>query len=186
WRLVRGASPGGAAPWLLDEPGRWPVGRDETAWIQGMDMLGWLPDDVLAKVDRAAMSVGLETRAPFLDPRVAAFAAGLPLRLRVAGGRGKVLPRMLLARHLPPALTERPKMGFGAPVGAWLRGPLRAWAEALLDEKRLAREGWLEPGPVRRAWAAHCSGRRDLGWRLWAVCMFQAWLERWGARLARS
>ena len=171
--LVSGGEPEGATDVCPD-------GLAFTAWMQCMDAATYLPDDVLAKVDRAAMGAGLETRAPFLDHRVAAFAWRLPERLRVAGGRGKVLPRMVLERHVPRQLFERPKMGFGAPVAEWLRGPLRGWAEDLLAGDRLRREGYFRPEPIRALWRAHISGRRDGAYRLWTVLMFQAWLEAQG------
>ena len=149
--------------------------------MMALDMLGYLSDDILTKVDRAAMAVSLETRVPLLDPGVVAFAWRLPmhLKLRREGRRttSKWALRQVLYRHVPRALIERPKMGFGVPINAWLRGPLRDWAEALLDPARLAGEGFFEPAPVRQAWEQHLSGRRDWQYRLWCVLMFQSWLE---------
>jgi asparagine synthase (glutamine-hydrolysing) len=142
-----------------------------------LDMLGYLPDDILAKVDRAAMAVSLETRVPYLDHHVVEFAWRLPLDLKIRGGETKWILRQLLYRHVPRELIERPKMGFGVPIGAWLRGPLRDWAEALLDERRLLEEGYLRAGPIRQAWQDHLSGRTDQQYRLWSVLMFQSWLE---------
>ncbi|MBC7802870.1 MAG: asparagine synthase C-terminal domain-containing protein, partial [Candidatus Parcubacteria bacterium] len=143
------------------------------------DTLGYLADDILAKVDRAAMGVGLETRVPLLDPRVVEFAWSLPLEMKIRGGEGKWLLRRVLERHVPRALLERPrKMGFSVPLEHWLRGDLRPWAEELLDAARLRREGYFDPMVVRRCWEDHLSGRGNWQHRLWAVLMFGSWLER--------
>nr|WP_254994864.1 asparagine synthase-related protein [Cyanobium sp. Aljojuca 7D2] len=143
------------------------------------DALTYLPADILVKVDRAAMAVGLETRAPFLDHRVAAAAWRLPLAMKVRGGTGKWALHQLLDRHVPRHLIERPKAGFAMPIGAWLRGPLRQWADDLLDPALLHRQGYLQPQPIQRLWRKHLAGA-DHTPQLWAVLMWQAWLAEWG------
>ncbi len=141
------------------------------------DQLRYLPSDILTKLDRATMAVSLEARCPFLDHRLIEFGWRLPLNQKIRNGRGKWLLRRLLDRMLPSSLLERPKQGFGVPIDAWLRGPLRSWAEDLLSVDRLRRQGYLRPEPVQRLLEAHMSGRRNQQYELWAVLMFQAWLD---------
>jgi len=161
------------------------AGAGITEQMLWLDLTGYLPDDILVKVDRAAMAVSLETRVPFLDRKTLELAWSVPLSAKLRGGRTKWLLRQVLERHVPAALVERPKMGFGLPIGSWLRGELAPWAEHLLDERRLRAQGVLDPLPVRRAWELHRSGRRDLGYELWDVLVLQAWIDRWMPSLTR-
>ena len=144
-----------------------------------LDTLTYLPDDLLTKVDRASMSVSLEVRVPLLDPDVFRFAWGLPDSQRIRNGHGKWILRQVLARHVPNELFERPKMGFGVPLGRWLSGPLNAWASELLDPNSLRTQGYLQPDAVASLWKEHSSGRTDRAAQLWPILMFQSWLNEW-------
>jgi len=140
------------------------------------DTLTYLPGDLLTKVDRASMAVGLEVRVPLLDPEMFDFAWSLSGDQRAKNGQGKWLLRELLRQSLPDHLIDRPKMGFGIPVGQWLRGPLRSWADELLDPSLVNEQGLLDPAVVDRRWTAHRGGRADLTHQVWSLLMFQAWL----------
>lgn len=141
------------------------------------DCVSYLPDDILCKVDRASMAVGLEARVPFLDHRVAEIAARIPLSMKMRQGRGKLILRKLLHKHVPAGLVDRPKNGFAVPVGEWIKGPLRSWAEELLEPRALREEGWFEPGLVRSRWQEHLNGGCDSSAALWALLIFQSWLR---------
>ncbi|HEX4052487.1 MAG TPA: asparagine synthase (glutamine-hydrolyzing) [Steroidobacteraceae bacterium] len=154
-------------------------GLEAVAHMMYMDTRQYLPDDILVKVDRAAMSVSLETRVPMLDPQVAELAWATPLAVHHRDGRGKWLLRQLLARYVPTRLFDRPKRGFSIPLAQWLRGELRPWAEHLLEPARLRREGVFEPNVIERRWRQHLAGLEDWSIQLWTVLMAQAWLERW-------
>jgi asparagine synthase (glutamine-hydrolysing) len=148
--------------------------------MQFIDLNMYLPDDILTKVDRASMAVSLEVRVPLLDYRVAEFAFHLMPRMKLRGRSSKWLLRQVLYRYVPRELVERPKMGFGVPIGSWLRGPLREWAESLLDVRRLSRGDLLNEEPIRKMWDDHQSGRRNFAYPLWSILMLEAWRERWG------
>jgi asparagine synthase (glutamine-hydrolysing) len=169
---------------FLSHSSQWPAIDDPAQRMMALDALTFLPDDILVKVDRASMASSLETRAPFLDADLMRFAWSLPVGMKLRGGQGKWLVRRLIDRYLPRALVDRPKMGFSIPLDDWLRGPLRDWAESLLGAERLRQEGFLDPAPVRAAWQSHLQGRAAVGYRLWSVLMFQAWLEHQGVDAA--
>jgi len=160
---------------IWDDPGLTRDLPELMVRMRYMDTVGYLPGDILTKLDRASMAVSLEARVPLIDHRVAEFAAGLPPHMLIRNGHGKWLLRQVLHRYVPEDLVTRPKTGFGVPLDSWLRGPLRDWADSLLSRSRLEEEGFFVPAPVRHAWKEHLSGRRNHQHKLWAVLMFQAW-----------
>ncbi|PYN91230.1 MAG: asparagine synthetase B, partial [Candidatus Rokuibacteriota bacterium] len=173
--IVEGAT---EPPTALVDRSQWAELSDFTARMMYLDLVTYLPDDILVKLDRASMGVSLEARVPLLDHRVVEFAWRLPLSMKIAGDTGKPALRRVLDRYVPRKLIDRPKMGFGVPIDAWLRDPLREWAESLLDERRLRKEGFFRPEPIRARWQEHLSGRRNWQYLLWDVLMFQAWLDQ--------
>jgi asparagine synthase (glutamine-hydrolysing) len=176
---------GGAGSSIAARPSDWPALGGFTEQMLYLDLVTYLPDDILTKLDRAAMAVSLETRVPFLDRGVVELAWRLPLSIKLRDGTTKWALRQVLSRHVPLELIDRPKMGFGFPVGELLRGSLRPWAEALLDERRLRDQGLLEPAPIVTAWRDHLAERHDRSHELWAILALQAWLARWMPDLGR-
>ena len=173
--IVRGAA---EPPTLLTSRESWACLPDYTAWMMYMDLVTYLPDDILVKVDRASMGVSLEARVPYLDDhRVLEFAWRLPLRMKMRNAQGKWLLRQVLYQYVPRQMIERPKKGFSVPIDAWLKGPLRGWAESLLGERRLKDEGFFNPKPIRQKWQEHLTGKHNWQYHLWDILMFQAWHE---------
>ena len=184
-QLVTHWNPAAVAPGAAETQGVLFDGRiaaefpDLLSRMQFLDLVTYLPDDILTKVDRASMAVALEARVPLIDHRVVEFAWRLPQRMKIRNGRSKWALRQILDRHVPRAIMERPKMGFGIPLGEWLRGPLRDWAEHLLSEQRLREAGLLDTALVRRRWQEHLGGRHNWQYLIWDVLMLEAWRERW-------
>jgi asparagine synthase (glutamine-hydrolysing) len=164
-------------PTVITTPADWAKGLQFTEQMMFLDTLTFLPDDMLTKVDRASMAVGLEARVPLLDPRLVEFAWRLPLSMKLRGHQGKWILRELLAKYLPRPLVTRVKSGFSIPLDRWLRGPLREWAESLLEERRVREDGFFQAFPIRKKWAEHLSGKSACQHQLWGVLMFQGW---WG------
>jgi asparagine synthase (glutamine-hydrolysing) len=171
-RVVSGSRPGTTA---FNDARQWAALPDVVDQMMYLDLLTYLPDDILVKVDRASMGVSLEVRQPLLDHRLVEFAWRLPRSMKVRRGRGKWILREALARHLPRSVVDRPKKGFEIPVGDWLRGPLREWAEALLADEAIRAEGYFDAKPIRRMWTEHTAGRANWDKPLWAILMFRAW-----------
>ena len=173
-RLVLGASPSDNP---LSDPNLWPSLREIEHRMMYLDSISYLPDDILVKLDRAAMGVSLEGRSPFLDHTLVEFAWKLPLSMKIRQGQGKWILRKLLEQYLPLGLIDRPKMGFGVPIDRWIREPLKDWGESLIHTSKLKSEGFLHPGRVRHLWQEHLSGRHNHAPVLWSILMFEAWLE---------
>jgi len=164
-------------PTPFTDRSQWAEVPDFTERMMFLDTITYLPDDILAKVDRASMGVSLETRIPYLDPRVVECAWKIPLSLKIRNGQGKWILRQILYKYVPQELVERPKAGFAIPLANWLRGPLRGWSESLLNERRLAEGGFFDPLLIRSIWSQHLAGKGKWALLLWCVLMFQAWLE---------
>jgi len=178
WKNPQDLVVGGREPLtIIDRQDEMPKLSDLREKMIYLDMMSYLPDDILTKVDRASMAVCLEGRVPLLDHRLVEFSWQVPMEYKYRNGQGKWLLRQVLYRYVPKKLMERPKMGFGVPIEHWLRGSLREWAEELLDEKRLRDEGFFDPIPIRKMWQEHVTGKRRWHYYLWDVLMFQAWLE---------
>lgn len=180
-RLISQWPPGSGVVLNANEPAYKPIGMAGLSSLETqmmfLDQTGYLPGDILTKVDRSAMGVSLETRVPLLDHRIVEFSWRLPLDKKIRDGKGKWLSRQLLYKHIPQHLVDRPKMGFAVPIDSWIRGPLKEWAHSLITPERIRDEGFLDPEIIGRHWDEHISGSRNWSYRLWNVLMFQAWLE---------
>lgn len=174
-KVVKGAR---EPEYFFSADSNWRISDNHVENMCFADMSSYLPDDILTKVDRASMAVSLEARVPLIDHRVVELSWRIPVNMKIRNGTGKWLLRQLLYKHVPKALMDRPKMGFGVPIDQWLRGPLRDWAEALLAPERLQREGYFNPAPIRKKWKEHLSGQRRWHYYLWDILMFQAWQEQ--------
>jgi len=163
---------------LLDDLALWNNNTDFISDMQKLDLLTYLPDDLLAKVDRASMAVSLETRVPFLDHNIVEFVMSLPMEFKLKNNKGKHLLRKVLYKYVPKEIMERPKMGFTIPIGEWLRGPLKDWATDLIEPSRLKNDGYFDPNPVHQLWNGHLDGHTNWGHQLWNVLMLQSWLEK--------
>ena len=144
-----------------------------------VDLVTYLPEDILTKLDRASMAVGLEARVPFLDYRLVELAWRLPLNFKIHERRGKHIIRTILRKYVPPPMFERPKMGFDFPLGQWLRGPLRGWVEELIDPAAMRQQEVFDPEVVNRTWTEHLAGKRNWSTQIWTILMFQAWQQLW-------
>jgi asparagine synthase (glutamine-hydrolysing) len=162
---------------IFTDESRWPQTESFEHWMMAMDGQTYLPDDIMVKFDRATMAASIEGRVPLLDHRLVELAWRMPLDLKIRDGQGKWLLREVLHRHVPRSLIERPKQGFSVPLGEWLRGPLRDWAESLINVARLAEEGYFHPLSIRNMWSEHLKGKGSWQSHLWTILMFQAWLD---------
>lgn len=181
WNFPENVVIGGKEPkTILTSTGEMPNKISNEERMMFYDMMMYLPDDILVKVDRAAMAVSLETRAPFLDHRVIDLASQLPLDMKIRNGTNKWCLKQLLYKRVPKHLIERPKMGFGVPIGDWLRGPLRDWAEFLLAEKRIVQSGYFHNSEIQKKWREHLTGDRNWHYYLWDILMFESWREEEG------